>query len=155
MARRRETLAETAQEHLDAAREQAERDKRWQETMHSNERPADPAVERGAAATDELPPTDGEEIEDQTLRERGGGTAPASEPPIHSDYQDLVTHLAQARVIIWQRINRGHWATEDHAAAAMDAYQDLGKALKRLTPALVQLPLADPKEASDGALRGV
>jgi len=57
-----------------------------------------------------------------------------------------VAHLAQARGIIWQRINRGHWAMEDHASAAMDAYQDLGKALKRLTPALIQLPLPPTRE---------
>ena len=146
MARRLITLSQAAQARITEEREQAERDERWNEMTHSNEQPKDAAANGGADAPSPTPPTDGEETEDRALAEQQAAP-PTSEPnPYTSDYQELVAHLAQARGIIWQRINRGHWAMEDHASAAMDAYQDLGKALKRLPPALIQLPLPPTRE---------
>lgn len=192
MARRRLTLAQAAQEHIDEAKEQAERDKRWAEQMHSNEPPTDGTTpgqprptlaemdaarqEMGerlatrAAATDELPPTDGkmtltlapesqarvdatqtadgEMIEDPTLTRLD--TPPPAPPPCPwiQSVVNLQEHLQSAHTILWHRVQEGRFQSPAGAEAAIDALNAVAKAISLASRALAQLPLPERPEAT-------
>ena len=177
MARTRRTLAQATQERITADREQAERDQRWDETMQANRRPeATPERERPTIPVDQasqaydeadrvasgiavtislLPPTDGEQAEDQALDERGAAQAPQAATIPLTRYTELVQHLAAARALLWARLNEGRWEHEETIEALLESHHRLGTMLKRLSDAMLQLPLPERKEASDGTLRGV